>query len=113
MSFIAKKHLSRRTFLRGAGVTLALPLLESMIPAATLLGQTAAKAQTRFGAIYFPHGAIMSLWTPTAEGSGFELTPILQPLKPFQNQLTVISDLRHANAYGSGACGPCHEIVSR
>jgi len=103
MAFITKTHLSRRTFLRGAGVTLALPLLESMIPAATLLGQTAAKPRTRLGAIYFPHGAIMPLWTPAAEGAGFELTPILQPLKPFYNQITIISDLRHANAYGSGA----------
>jgi hypothetical protein len=103
MSFISKKHLSRRTFLRGAGVTLSLPLLESMIPAATLLGQTATTPRTRLGAIYFPHGAIMDKWTPAAEGAGFELTPILQPLKPFYNQINVISDLRHANAYGSGA----------
>ena len=103
MSFITKTHLSRRTFLHGAGVTLALPLLESMIPAATLLGQTVAKPRTRLGAIYFPHGAIMPLWTPAAEGAGFELTPILQPLKPFYSQINIISDLRHANAYGSGA----------
>jgi hypothetical protein len=103
MAFITKAHLSRRTFLRGAGVTLALPLLESMIPAATLLGQTAAKPRTRLGAIYFPHGAIMPQWTPATEGAGFELSAILQPLKPFYNQINVISDLRHANAYGSGA----------
>jgi hypothetical protein len=103
MAFITKSHLSRRTFLHGAGVTLALPLLESMIPAATLLGQTAARPRTRLGAIYFPHGAIMDKWTPATEGAGFELTPILQPLKPFYNQINVISDLRHANAYGSGA----------
>jgi hypothetical protein len=104
MAFITKAHLSRRTFLRGTGVALALPLLDSMIPAATLFGQTAAaKVRTRLGAIYFPHGAIMSQWTPAAEGAGFELTPILQPLKPFYNQITIISDLRHANAYGSGA----------
>ena len=103
MAFISKAHLSRRTFLRGAGVTLALPLLESMIPAATLLGQTAATPRTRLGAIYFPHGAIMPLWTPASEGAGFELTPILQPLKPFYSQINIISDLRHANAYGSGA----------
>jgi hypothetical protein len=103
MTFITKAHLSRRTFLRGAGVTLALPLLESMIPAATLLGQTAAKPRTRLGAIYFPHGAIMPQWTPATEGAGFELSGILQPLKPFYNHINVISDLRHANAYGSGA----------
>jgi hypothetical protein len=103
MAFISKAHLSRRTFLRGAGVTLALPLLESMIPAATLLGQTAAQPRTRLGAIYFPHGAIMPQWTPATEGAGFELSAILQPLKPFYNQINIISDLRHANAYGSGA----------
>ena len=76
MAFMTKTHLSRRTFLHGAGVTLALPLLESMIPAATPLGQTAADAaRTRLGAIYFPHGAIMptSGRRPT-EGAGFELT---------------------------------------
>jgi hypothetical protein len=101
--FISRKSLPRRTFLRAAGTTLALPLLESMIPAATLLGQTAAQPRTRLGAIYFPHGAIMPQWTPATEGAGFELSAILQPLKPFYNQINIISDLRHANAYGSGA----------
>src|SRR5206468_10997409 len=57
--FITKKHLSRRTFLHGVGVTVALPFLESMVPAGTALAQTAAKGRTRFGAIYFPHGATM------------------------------------------------------
>jgi len=66
--FIAKKHLSRRTFLRGAGVTLALPLLDSMIPAQTALAQTAAKQQIRLGFLYIPHGANMKDWTPAAEG---------------------------------------------
>jgi hypothetical protein len=103
MSFITKTHLSRRTFLNGVGVTLALPLLESMIPAATALGQTVAKPRTRLGCIYFPHGAIMPKWTPATDGSGFELTEILQPLKPFHDQINVISGLRHALAYGSGA----------
>jgi hypothetical protein len=103
MSFITKTHLSRRTFLHGVGVTLSLPLLESMIPAATALAQTAARPHTRLGCIYFPHGAIMPKWTPATEGSGFELSEILQPLKPFYGQVTVVSDLRHANAYGSGA----------
>jgi hypothetical protein len=104
MSFVTKQHLARRTFLRGVGVTLALPLLESMIPAATALGQTAAAAKrTRLGCIYFPHGVIMEKWKPATEGAGFELTPILKPLAPYQNQFNVISDLRHALAYGSGA----------
>ena len=60
MAFVTKKHLSRRTFLHGAGVAVALPLLESMVPAATALGQTAARPRTRLGCIYFPHGAIMN-----------------------------------------------------
>ena len=103
MAFVTKKHLSRRTFLNGVGVTLALPLLDSMVPAATALAQTAGKARTRLGCIYFPHGAIMPKWTPATEGAGFALTDILQPLEPFRSQMNVISGLRHALAYGSGA----------
>src|SRR5689334_18213752 len=104
MAFLTRNHLSRRTFLRGVGVSLALPLLDSMIPAATAFGQTAAAgARTRLGAIYIPHGAIMNKWTPSTVGSGYELTPILQPLKPYYDQVTVVSSLRHALAYGSGA----------
>jgi hypothetical protein len=104
MSFITKKHLSRRTFLNGVGVTLALPLLESMIPAATAFGQTAAAAsRTRLGCIYFPHGAIMPKWTPAGDGPGFELPEILQPLEAFNGRFDVISDLEHKLAYGSGA----------
>ena len=104
MAFVSKKHLSRRTFLNGAGVTLALPFLESMIPAVAALGQTAAaRARTRLGCVYFPHGAIMNKWTPATEGAGFELSEILQPLKPFHSQINVISGLESAQAYGSGA----------
>ena len=103
MAFLTKKHLSRRTFLNGVGVTLAVPFLESMIPARALGQSAAAAPRTRLGCIYFPHGAIMPKWTPAAEGTGFELSEILQPLKPFYNQITVVSDLRHALAYGSGA----------
>jgi hypothetical protein len=102
--FLTKKHLSRRTFLRGAGVTLALPFLDSMWPAATAAGQAAAPVRpTRFGAIYFPHGAIMPKWTPATEGANFELSEILQPLKAFHGRINVISDLECALAYGSGA----------
>ena len=101
--FISKTALPRRTFLRGVGVTIALPFLESMIPAATAWSQSVGRPRTRLGCIYFPHGAIMNKWTPAAEGTGFEMPEILQPLKPFQNQINVISDLRHALAYGSGA----------
>ena len=62
--FIAKKHLSRRTFLRGAGVAIGLPLLESMVPAATALSRTAANSRVRLGFLYMPHGAMMTNWTP-------------------------------------------------
>jgi hypothetical protein len=108
MAFITKKHLSRRTFLTGAGVTIALPFLESMVPAATPLRQTAAKARTRFGAIYVPHGATMDKWTPTAEGANFEFSEILQPLKPYRERINIISDLSHPQAYGGGSATSNH-----
>jgi uncharacterized protein DUF1552 len=99
--FITKKHLSRRTVLRGMGATLALPLLDAMIPARTALAQTAAKASPHLGFIYFPHGAIMDQWTPAKEGADFEMTPILKPLEPFRKQLTIISGLGNRAADGS------------
>jgi len=96
VTFITKKHLSRRTFLHGAGVSLALPLLESMVPARTALAQTAAAPKTRMGCIYIPHGATMDKWTPATEGTGFAFSEILQPLEPFRDQVCVVSDLAHA-----------------
>src|SRR5678816_264872 len=78
--FITRKHLPRRTFLKGLGVGVALPLLDSMVPARTLLAQTAARPLPRLGFVYVPHGAIMAQWTPATEGAGFEFTPILKPL---------------------------------
>ena len=80
MTLVTKKHLSRRTFLRGAGVAVGLPLLEAMIPASTLLSQTAAAPKPRMGFIYFPHGAIMNRWSPAATGKDFQFTQILKPL---------------------------------
>ena len=64
--FISKKHLDRRTFLRGMGATIALPLLDAMIPARTALAATAARPMPRMAFVYFPHGAIMDEWTPTS-----------------------------------------------
>src|SRR5215212_11699187 len=96
--FITKKHLSRRTFLRGAGVAVGLPLLDAMIPSLTALAQTAASPKPRLGFLYLPHGAIMEQWTPAAEGTAFELTPILKPLAPFQKQLTIVSGLQNKPA---------------
>jgi hypothetical protein len=91
--FITKKHLSRRTVLRGLGTSIALPLLDAMIPAHTALAKTAAKGKPRMGFFYLPHGAVMNEWTPKGEGTNFELSRILQPLEPFRSQLTVISGL--------------------
>jgi len=91
--FISKKHLSRRTMLRGFGTAVALPLLDAMIPAATALAQTAANPAPRLGCIYIPHGATMAYWTPSTTGKNFEFTPILKPLEQYRSHLNVISGL--------------------
>jgi hypothetical protein len=96
--FITKKHLSRRTLLRGVGVALSLPLLESMIPAQTPLAKTAAKPLPRLGFVYLPHGAIMDKWTPATDGAGFEFSSILKPLEPLRNYVNVVSGLGHKAA---------------
>src|SRR5215510_14108495 len=91
--FITKMSLPRRTFLRGMGVTLALPLLESMVPALTATAATAANPLKRFGAIFVPLGERPGYWTPKTVGADFEFSPILKPLEPFRNSMTVISEL--------------------
>src|SRR3954453_23227662 len=96
--FITKKSLPRRTFLKGVGVTLALPVLDAMIPAGTLWAQTPAKALPRLGFVYVSHGAIMDKWTPASEGAGFEFTPILKPLEPHAKYINVVSGLGHRAA---------------
>lgn len=102
MRLITKKHIPRRTFLRGVGVTLSLPLLDSMIPAQTPLTATAAKPQFRMGLCFMPHGAVMDNWTPKGEGADFELSRTLKPLEPFKNNLVVVSNLAHHNAAPAG-----------
>ena len=91
---IKKMSLPRRTVLRGLGAAVALPLLDAMVPAASALSRTAAAPTRRFGVVYVPNGIAMEYWTPAEEGKGFGLTPILQPLEPFKDQLTVVSGLR-------------------
>jgi hypothetical protein len=91
--FITKKHLSRRTFLRGAGTTVTLPLLDAMIPAATALAATAAKPAPRLGFFYLPHGAIMKQWTPQQVGRDFQFSPILNSMEPLRKQVTIVSGL--------------------
>jgi len=93
MSFITKRSLSRRTVLRGLGATIALPLLDSMVPALTAATKTAAKPIRRLGCIYVPNGMEMRMWTPKSDGAGYALSPILEPLKPFYDQSIVMSGL--------------------
>ena len=82
--FITKKHLSRRTMLKGAGLSLGLPLLDAMIPAGTALADTPPWRPPRMGFVYFPHGAVMSNWVPTDHGTDFKISPILEPLDPYR-----------------------------
>jgi hypothetical protein len=98
--FITKKHIPRRTFLRGMGVTMALPLLDSMVPAQTPQARTAAAAKSRLSCIYVPHGATMDKWTPSATGKGFEFTEILKPLEKYRDAVNIISNTGHAPASG-------------
>ena len=99
--FITKKYLSRRAFLRSSvGATMALPLLDAMVPAQTPLAKTAANPTQRFGFVYVPHGSIMKEWTPVQEGTGFELSPILRPLEAFRSQVTVLTGLTNNGENG-------------
>jgi hypothetical protein len=93
---VFKKHVSRRTVLKGVGATIALPLLDAMNPAATAWAQTpAGTTPQRLAFIGFPHGAIMDKWSPAQTGANFELSPILQPLEPLKPHLTIVSGLRN------------------
>ena len=98
MRYLTRRHLSRRAVLRGAGATLALPLLQSMFPAGVAAAATAPRP--RLACIYIPHGAIMSRWTPAGDGTALELSPTLRSLAPFRDRLNVVSDLSLPLAYG-------------
>jgi len=117
--FLTKKHISRRTVLRGMGATVALPFLEAMVPARTLLARTAAAGRTRLAAIEMVHGAAGStqiglaknLWSPAAAGHAFDLSPgSLAPLEPFRDYLTIVSntDVRNAEAFTTPEIGGDH-----
>src|SRR5215510_14003700 len=88
-----KKNFSGRRGFGGIGATVALPFLESMVPALTPIAKTAANPLTRFGVVFVPLGERPGYWTPTQAGSDFELTPILKPLEPFRNWMTIVSEL--------------------
>ena len=91
--FLTKMSLPRRTFLRGVGAALALPLLDAMVPAATALAQTPARRVRRFAMAYSPNGMIMDQWTPDAAGALLDLKPILKPFEPFRHHMTVVTNL--------------------
>jgi hypothetical protein len=95
--FIAKTSLARRTFLRGMGAAVGLPVLEAMVPAMTALAQTPANPKTRFGAVFVPNGAIVEQWSPSTTGANFEFAPILKPLERFRDSLVVVSNLTRAH----------------
>src|SRR5690348_5722701 len=108
--FITKKHISRRTVLKGAGVNLALPFLSAMVPARTALAQTAAAPKIRAGFFYLPHGAIMyntahgaaaDRWTPSGSGADFKLSTIMASLEPHKKYVTSIGNLENAAVAGS------------
>jgi hypothetical protein len=115
---ITKKHLSRRTFLRGTlGTAVALPVLDAMVPALTAQAQTAAKPALRFGAIYMPNGVYPDVWHPEAAGADFEFKPVMKPLEPFRDQLVTVSKMKapdgsiHLNASAAwlNGTGPAGE----
>jgi len=108
--FLAKKHLSRRTLLKGVGVSLGLPLLDAMIPAATALSQTAAARKVRAGFFYLPHGAIMNnttlgasmdRWTPSGSGANFKLNTITRSLEPYKKYVTSLGNIKNDAVKGS------------
>jgi hypothetical protein len=103
--FVTKKHLSRRTLLHGMGASVALPLLDAMIPASTSWAQTVANTQPRLGFIFFPHGAVMDRWVPATVGSDFEVSPILSPVARFRDKMTIVSGLRNRPAESSDPHG--------
>src|SRR5215210_2627600 len=112
--FITRKHIPRRTILRGAGAALALPFLEAMIPAATALAQTAASPKPRFVGCFVPHGAAPGYWVPSAEGALAEELPFnWTPLEPFRKQTVILSGLHSRSAEPPpGVTGADHWVAA-
>ena len=103
---ITHKALPRRTFLRGVGAALALPVLDAMVPALSAASQLSVSSPTRLSFVYVPNGVIMDKWVPDIPGAAFELPPILKPLAPFRDRMLVLSGLAHNNGVaweGEGA----------
>jgi hypothetical protein len=111
--FITKKHISRRTVLRGAGAALALPFLEAMVPAATATAQTAASPQQRFVGIFVPHGMAPGYWVPNKVGTGFDFPFCWKSLEPFREHTTILSGLHSRSAEPPpGATGADHWVAA-
>src|SRR5215475_3846893 len=108
-SFLTRKHLSRRAILKGAGATIALPLLDAMIPARTALAQTVANSSPRLGFVYFPHGALQDEWQPTKVGRDFDFPFIIKPLEPMREHVTVVTGLRNKGGESSSPHGIIEE----
>ena len=100
---ITKKAIPRRSVLRGIGATLALPLLDGMVPALSAIRTTAARGMRRFGVVYVPNGMAMEHWTPTGEGTAFEFSPILQPMAPLRDRTLVLTGLNPGPGGGAHA----------
>ena len=100
---ITKKAIPRRAVLRGIGATLALPLLDGMVPALSAIRTTAARGVRRFGVVYVPNGMAMEHWTPTGEGTAFEFSPILQPMAPLRDRTLVLTGLNPGPGGGAHA----------
>ena len=115
MRYLTRKHLSRRTMLRGAGVAVGLPLLESMIPAGIRRASAAGLAPpVRLGFVYLPHGAVMARYTPAGEGRDFTLGPILSPLEAYRDRFSIVSGLKLAAAYvGDSSAAENHSRSSK
>jgi hypothetical protein len=99
---VTKKHLPRRTFLKGMGAAIALPMLDAMTPALSALGRSAAKAPLRMAFTYVPNGITMVDWTPKGAGAAFELARVMKPMEPFRQDMAVLSGLAHKNGYALG-----------
>jgi len=109
---VMRKSLSRRTMLRGIGATIALPLLDAMVPAMTALQKTPARPVRRLGVVYHPNGVIYENWLPKGVGRDFTLSPTLEPLEPFKNQLVVVTGLSSHQAEALGDGGGDHSRAS-
>jgi hypothetical protein len=111
--FISKKHISRRTLLRGAGATLALPLLDAMVPAATALAQTAAAAKPRFVGCFVPHGMAPGYWVPEKVGENPDFPFNWKPLEPFRDHVTILSGMHSRSSEPPpGATGADHWVAA-